>query len=109
VAWGRRPDTPPDRKRFGAVRFSYVEHELTIGSIEVDPAALPAALDLAVVRAQPGQRFAPPPAGTVWGRIAYFTVVADTAEACAGAIEEAAAALVVTEQAVAAQEVEQLT
>jgi biotin carboxylase len=98
VACGRKPELTADRKLFGAVRFSYVPHELTIESIELDSAALPPALDLAVIRAQPGQRFAPPPAGTVWGRIAYFTAVADTAEACAGAIETAVAALVVTEQ-----------
>jgi biotin carboxylase len=107
VACGREPDTTPDRKLFGAVRFSYVPHEMTIGSIEIDEAALPAAIDRAMVRAQPGQRLAPPPAGTVWGRVAYFTVVAETAEACASAIEQAAAALVITEQPETAQEAEQ--
>jgi hypothetical protein len=62
-----------------------------------------------MVRAQPGQRLAPPPAGTVWGRVAYFTVVAETAEACASAIEQAAAALVITEQPRPVQDAEQLT
>ena len=109
VACGREPDTTPDRKLFGAVRFSYVPHEMTIGSIEIDEAALPASIDRAMVRAQPGQRLAPPPAGTVWGRVAYFTVVAETAEACASAIEQAAAALVITEQPEPAEKAEQLT
>lgn len=109
VACGRRPDTTPDRKLFGAVRFSYVPHEMTIGSIEIDEAALPASIDRAMIRAEVGQRLAPPPAGTVWGRVAYFTVVAETAEACAEAIEAAAAALVITEQPQPAQEAEQLT
>ena len=109
VACGRRPDTTPDRKLFGAVRFSYVPHEMTIGSIEIDEAALPASIDRAMIRAEVGQRLAPPPAGTVWGRVAYFTVVAETAETCAEAIEAAAAALVITEQPQPAQEAEQLT
>ncbi|HEX8305422.1 MAG TPA: ATP-grasp domain-containing protein [Jatrophihabitans sp.] len=109
VACGREPDMTPDRKLFGAVRFSYVPHEMTIGSIEIDEAALPASIDRAMVRAQPGQRLAPPPAGTVWGRVAYFTVVAETAEACASAIEQAAAALVITEQPRPVQDAEQLT
>jgi len=109
VACGREPETTPDRKLFGAVRFSYVPHEMTIGSIEIDEAALPASIDRASIRAQPGQRLAPPPAGTVWGRVAYFTVVAETAEVCASAIEQAAAALVITEQPQPAEEAEQLT
>ena len=109
VACGREPDTTPDRKLFGAVRFSYVPHEMTIGSIEIDQSALPASIDRAMIRAQSGQHLAPPPAGTVWGRVAYFTVVAETAEACASAIEQAAAALVITEQTESAKEAEQLT
>lgn len=97
VAVGRRPEVASDRKLFGAVRFSYVPHEMTIGSIGFDEALLPAEIDLAVVRAEPGQRHSPPPAGTVWGRIAYLTVISESEQACRAAIETAAAALRVTE------------
>jgi biotin carboxylase len=110
VACGQEPQLRPDRALRGAVRFEYVPHEMTIGAIEVDETALPATIDRAIIRARPGERFAPPPAGTVWGRIAYFTVVADTAEACASGIEAASAALTVTEeQPQAARRAEQLT
>jgi len=97
VAVGRRPSTTPDRKSFGGVRFCYVPHELTIGSIGFDTDRLPAAVDLAVVRAEPGQRHAPPPAGTVWGRIAYVTAVADTEAEVRSGLDQAVAALQLSE------------
>ncbi|HJQ01057.1 MAG TPA: ATP-grasp domain-containing protein [Jatrophihabitans sp.] len=97
VACGRRPDVTPDRKRFGAVRFCYVPYEMTIGAISFDDSRLPAGIDLAVVRAEPGQHHSPPPAGTVWGRIAYITAVADSAEEACAVIAEAEAALSVVE------------
>ena len=75
--------------------------EMTIGTISFEPSRLPAAVDLAVVRAAPGQRYAPPPAGTVWGRIAYLTAVADTEDEARKAIAAGEAALVVTEAAAA--------
>jgi biotin carboxylase len=99
VACGRRPEVSGDRKRFGAVRFCYVPHEMTIEAISFDSSRLPAGIDLAVVRAEPGQRHSPPPAGTVWGRIAYVTAVADTAEEARETIAAAEAALVVVEAA----------
>jgi hypothetical protein len=73
---------------------------MTISQIYFDSERLPAEVDLAVVQVEPGQRLAPPPAGTVWGRIAYLTAVADTAERCRAVIEDADAALVVTGVAV---------
>ncbi|MGI8665032.1 MAG: ATP-grasp domain-containing protein [Jatrophihabitans sp.] len=99
VACGRRPATTPDRKRFGAVRFCYVPYEMTIGAISFEAAALPSGIDLAMVRAAPGQHHSPPPAGTVWGRIAYITAVADTEDEARGTIAAAEAALVVVEAA----------
>ncbi|HTZ42491.1 MAG TPA: ATP-grasp domain-containing protein [Jatrophihabitans sp.] len=95
VAVGRRPEVTPDRKAFGAVRFCYVPHELTIGAIGFDAERLPAGIDLAVVRAAAGQRHAPPPKGTVWGRIAYLTAVADSEAEARAANAGAEAALVV--------------
>ena len=97
VACGHWPELSPDRKRFGAVRFCYVPYEMTIGAISFDDSALPAEVDLAVVRAEPGQHHSPPPAGTVWGRIAYITAVADTAEQARAVIAAAEAALSVVE------------
>jgi hypothetical protein len=100
IACGRQPEVASDRKLFGAVRFCYVPYEMTISGIGFDPERMPDGLDLAVVRGEPGQRLAPPPAGTVWGRIAYLTAVADSAEGCRSVIEAAEAALVVTGTAV---------
>ncbi|MEO6703743.1 MAG: ATP-grasp domain-containing protein [Jatrophihabitantaceae bacterium] len=97
VACGQRPDVAPDRKRFGAVRFCYVPYEMTIGAISFESTRLPSNVDLAVVRAAPGQHHSPPPAGTVWGRIAYLTAVADTEEEARNTIAAAEAALVVAE------------
>jgi biotin carboxylase len=104
IACGQQPNLVADRKLFGAVRFRYVPYEMTLTAIGFDPERLPEGVDLAVVRAQPGQRLAPPPAGTVWGRIAYLTAIAETAENCRAVLEAADAALVVRGTAVQAGE-----
>jgi biotin carboxylase len=96
IACGQEPQIVADRKLVGAVRFRYVPYEMTITQIGFDPERLPDEVDLAVVQAEPGQRLAPPPAGTVWGRIAYLTAIADTGEQCRAVLEAADAALVVT-------------
>ncbi|HEY1574685.1 MAG TPA: ATP-grasp domain-containing protein [Pseudonocardiaceae bacterium] len=84
----------PTRRRAAGIRFSYVaEEDTTIDSIAFDATALPAAVDQAVTVAQPGAVVSPPPKGTVWGRIAYTTAVADSAAACARALDAAQAAL----------------
>jgi hypothetical protein len=68
----------PTRRRTAGIRFSYVaEEDTTIDSIAFDTAALPEAVDQAVTVAQPGAVLSPPPKGTVWGRIAYTTAVAE--------------------------------
>jgi biotin carboxylase len=100
IACGRQPQIAADRKLVGAVRFRYVPYEMTITEIGFDPGRLPDEVDLAVVQAQPGQRLAPPPGGTVWGRIAYLTAIADTGEQCRAVLDAADAALVVTGTAV---------
>lgn len=102
IACGRPPSLAGDRKLFGAVRFRYVPYEMTITEIGFDPERLPEDIDRAVVQAEPGQRLAPPPAGTVWGRIAHLTSVADTAARCRSVLEAADAALVVKGTAVEA-------
>jgi len=97
VACGREPEVRADRAMVGAVRFFYVEHEdTTIGSIGIDEdTALPPALDRFVLDAEPGDVVSPPPKGTVWGRIAFATAVAGTADECTAALDAAQAALTV--------------
>ncbi|WP_254549448.1 ATP-grasp domain-containing protein [Catellatospora tritici] len=94
AATGRAPDVVPDRKLVAAVRFFYPEHNDTrIESIRFDTAGLPAAIDLTALLAEPGDVRSAPPAGTVNGRIAYATAVAQTARECRDALDAAAAAL----------------
>jgi ATP-grasp domain len=96
VSCGREPLTSPDRQLVGAVRFFYVEHEDTvIGSIRVDDSALPAGIDLVVPLAKPGDVMSPPPKGSTFGRIAFATAVAGTAEECLAALDAAQAAITV--------------
>lgn len=94
AACGLQPDITPSRSRVAGIRFFYVEHDDTvIGSLSFDDTALPAAVDRAVAVAQPGAVVSPPPRGTVWGRIAFATVVAASVEECRQALDAAAAAL----------------
>ncbi len=97
VAVGRRPDVVAERKSFGAVRFCYVPHEMTIGAIGFDSAQMPNGLDLAVTLAQPGERQAPPPAGSVSGRIALLTALGESEGDVRAVIAAAVSALRVTE------------
>ncbi|GAA1987133.1 ATP-grasp domain-containing protein [Kitasatospora viridis] len=95
VACGLAPDLTPSRQRVSGVRFFYVEEEdTTLGEVAFD-GELPAAIDRSVVVAAPGAVVSPPPKGTVWGRIAFATVAADSVDACRRALDEAGAALVV--------------
>jgi len=87
IACGRAPSLTPDRALAGAVEFHYVPAEMPVASVTFD--SLPAAVDLAVVLAEPGQVYAPPPAGTVWGRIAYTTAVASTLDECRAVLASA--------------------
>ncbi len=96
VACGEHPQFAADRKLVGAVRFFYVEHDdTTIDAIHVDEAALPDATDLVVPLAKPGDVMSPPPKGTLWGRVALATAVAETAQECRAALDAAEAALTV--------------
>ncbi|MFE9421341.1 acetyl-CoA carboxylase biotin carboxylase subunit family protein [Kitasatospora sp. NPDC006697] len=96
VACGLAPQTTPTRARSTAIRFFYVaEDDTEIGSIGFDERRLPAEVDRAVAVAAPGAVVSPPPKGTLWGRIAYTTVAADSRTACDRALDAAAAALLV--------------
>ena len=52
-------------------------------------------MDLVVPLAKPGDVVSPPPDGTVSGRIAYATALAETAQECLDALDAAQAALTV--------------
>jgi biotin carboxylase len=94
VACGQPPALAADRKLVGAVRFFYPDRDGTVvESVDFDPAALPPAVDRAVPLAGPGDVVSPPPKGTLFGRIAFATAVAATAEECRAALAGAAAAL----------------
>lgn len=94
VACGREPDLTPRRSRVAGIRFCYVDDDdTTIAWASFDPAGLPAEIDRAVVVVRPGAVVSPPPKGTVWGRIAYATVVSDSVPHCRQALDAAQAAL----------------
>jgi hypothetical protein len=96
VACGLPPSIVPDRELVAAIRFFYPEHEDTrIGEIRIDRAALPSTVDRMELLARPGDVKSPPPKGTRWGRIAFATAVAGTAEECRTALDAAATALTV--------------
>ncbi|MEN3268519.1 ATP-grasp domain-containing protein [Pseudonocardia sp.] len=95
VACGRSPELVPDRSMVGGVRFFYVEENDTVlDSVEFDRTDLPAAVDQLVVLMGAGTTTSPPPAGTLWGRIAYATAVATTPDDCRAALDVAEKALV---------------
>ena len=94
IAVGRRPDVTAETTAFGAVRFCYLAHEMTIGAIGFDAGRLPAGVDLAVTLAKPGEQ--PAPAGSATGRIALITAVGDSEAEVRAVIAAAEAALCVT-------------
>ncbi|MFL6130015.1 MAG: acetyl-CoA carboxylase biotin carboxylase subunit family protein [Mycobacteriales bacterium] len=96
VACGRPPVLAADRKLVAAVRFFYVDRDDTvIDSVGFDPAGLPPEVDRAVPLAEAGDVVSPPPKGTLWGRVAFATAVAGSAEECRAALDAAASALTV--------------
>jgi biotin carboxylase len=84
IACGQSPRVKPDRARCGAVAFHYVPRRMPVAS--VDFAALPPGIDLPSRSPRPGRVYAPPPEGTVWGRVAYTTAVAESLEECRAAL-----------------------
>lgn len=94
VACGQEPDVTPTRRRVAGIRFFYVAaDDTTVAEVSFDAGALPEATDRAVAVVAPGAVVSPPPKGTVWGRIAYATVVGDSVEECGAALDAAQAAL----------------
>ncbi|MGY0232235.1 ATP-grasp domain-containing protein [Longispora urticae] len=99
VACGLPPEVAADRRLVGAVRFLYPEKDdTTIDAVDIDTGALPVAVDRVTALAGPGDVVSPPPVGTLWGRIAFATAVAETAAACAHALDAADAAVTVRER-----------
>ncbi|MEV6907374.1 ATP-grasp domain-containing protein [Amycolatopsis sp. NPDC051071] len=97
AACGGTLDLNPTRRQVAGIRFCYVDRDDTvIAAIHFDPATLPTTVD-AVTVAQPGAVVSPPPKGTVWGRIAYATAVADSISECAHTLDVAQASLRVLE------------
>jgi biotin carboxylase len=91
VSCGRPPDLTPDRTLVGGVRFFYVdENDTVLDSIGFDPVE---GADQLVPLMEAGQTTSPPPAGTLWGRIAFATAVADTVDDCRARLDAAAKAL----------------
>jgi biotin carboxylase len=93
VSCGLAPTITADRKLVGAVRFLYLDEETTIGAIEVDHEALPPQVDRVIVLVQPGEVVAPPPKGTLFGRIAAVTAITGSAPDCQAALDAALAAI----------------
>ena len=94
IACGRTPNLTPTRRRVAGVRFFYVDaDDTTIAEVSFDADALPGTIDRAVPVALPGAVVSPPPRGTVWGRIAYATVVGDSLAECRSGLDAAEAAL----------------
>jgi biotin carboxylase len=102
VACGRAPEVVRDRNRVAAVRFFYPAQEDTvIQSIRFDfgGQGAPAAVDQLALLPDIGSVKSPPPRGTVAGRIAFATAIAQTADECRLALDAAEKALRVNEEA----------
>ncbi|GAB3820146.1 ATP-grasp domain-containing protein [Kribbella italica] len=94
VATGRSPELVPDRTMVGGVRFFYVdENDTVLDSVAFEEADLPATIDQLVPLMEAGQTTSPPPEGTLWGRIAYATVVATSTDDCRAGLDAAEKAL----------------
>ena len=94
IACGATPPATATRELVAAVRFFYAEKDDTvIDRVEFDPTALPEETDSAVVLAEHGAVFSPPPRGLVSGRVAFATVAAPTAAECDAALDRVSAAL----------------
>jgi biotin carboxylase len=97
VACGRVPDVRAHRAFAAGVRFFYVDEDDTVvQDVRFDGTRLPPAIDVAVATAASGATVSPPPKGTLWGRIAYATVVTRTTSEIGTALDAAEAALRLT-------------
>ncbi|TDP94074.1 ATP-grasp domain-containing protein [Labedaea rhizosphaerae] len=92
VACGVRPAITTDRSLVGAVRFFYVDEDDTqLASVTFEH--VPSGVDKAVAIAEPGSVVSPPPKGSTFGRIAFATAIAESAESCLAALDSAQEAL----------------
>jgi biotin carboxylase len=87
VACGRSPALAADRSLAAAVRFFYPERAGTVVR-RVRFGDLPPAVDRAVPLVEPGDVVSPPPAGTLFGRVALATAVAPTLAECTTALDK---------------------
>jgi hypothetical protein len=100
VACGLPPDVTPTRRLAGAVRFFYPDHDDTvIGSVDLDVSTLPSRPDRFVVLVEPGEVLSPPPKGTLFGRAAFATAIADRPRQCADTLEAVGSVLAIREAA----------
>jgi biotin carboxylase len=96
VACGQRPELKADRSAVAGVQFFYpAQDDTAIEAVRFDAASLPAGTDLAVPLAGRGDVMSPPPKGTMSGRVAFVTVLAETPAACEAALDAAQAALII--------------
>jgi biotin carboxylase len=94
VATGRSPELVPDRTMVGGVRFFYVdENDTVLDDVSFEETDLPGTIDQLVPLMEAGQTTSPPPEGTLWGRIAYATVVATSMDDCRAGLDAAEKAL----------------
>jgi biotin carboxylase len=94
VATGQVPDTRSTEAKVAGIRFYYPDEDVTVGSLDVDEALLPAQVHEAVPLTGPGERVLLPPRGSAWeSRLAHVIAVADTAEELAGVLDAAAKAV----------------
>ena len=97
AACGLPPDLTAVHDRTAAIRFFYVAEENTeISSVRFETGGLPEEIHQVLTIAKPGAVVSPPPKGTAFGRIALAIAVGDSVAGCAGALDGAEAALVVS-------------
>jgi biotin carboxylase len=97
IACGTAPDLSGTAGApVAAIRFFYPEHDLVVGELSIDEAALPASVERAELLTAVGEPVRLPPRGSSWeSRIAQVVVTGDSVADCAGAIDAAAAAVLV--------------
>ena len=96
VACGQHPEPKADRSAAAGVQFFYAAQDDTvIETVRFETGALPPGTDLAVPLARRGDVMSPPPKGTMSGRVAFVTVLAETPAACEVALDAAQAALII--------------
>ena len=96
IACGHAPDLTPSASRVAAVRFYYPEHDLIVGTVEIDSELLPPEVEQVAVLALPGQHLKLPPRRTAWEcRVAQAVTVADSATGCRAVLDAVAKAITV--------------